>query len=112
MAQKRGEPLCIGDVGLTARHLRYVPRIDDPEVNVSLKQSVDRHPVDAGTLHCDVGDVEGLQPSTQILNVALHCAKCTNHLLRLTSGRALQHASHHSRPMDIESTAAFDNDFH
>ncbi len=60
-----GQPGGVADVGLAARHLLDVARVDQQQLEVILEDVPDRLPVDAGGLHGDLLDPVGAKPIAQ-----------------------------------------------
>jgi hypothetical protein len=56
------QPRRIADIGLAARHVLDVPRVDEHQLEVVLQQMPDRLPIVAGGLHHDVRDLVRAQP--------------------------------------------------
>jgi primase-polymerase (primpol)-like protein len=79
---------------------------------MAFKDGVDRLPVDAGTLHADVGTALREQPVTQLEQVARHGAEGPNLFEGLAPGLAREQAGNDCGFVDVESTRAFDNHVH
>jgi hypothetical protein len=81
-----GDPFGILHIGLAPRHVADVPGVADDQLEMSLKDGVDRAPVDARALHPDVRHSLRPQPVPQRFEVPRHGAKRPHLLVRLLPG--------------------------
>jgi hypothetical protein len=65
VSDKVSNPLGIFDISLSTGHTLDVLGIADDQLKVTFEDGVDRHPVDARTLHPDMSAAFREQPVTQ-----------------------------------------------
>jgi hypothetical protein len=107
-----GDPLRVLHVGLAPGQVAHVRGVADDEREGAFQGSVDGLPVDACSLHADVGDPFLQQPRAQGREVLAHGAEAAHLLGRPASCRAEDDAGHHRALMHIEPGGAFDECFH
>jgi hypothetical protein len=106
------QPGCIRDVGLAARDLLDVPRVDQQAVELVLQDRPRRLPIDAGCLHHHLLDPMRAQPVAQAEQSADRGGELGNALFTLAAVVRDAHARGDLRLVDIQRRRALDDQLH
>ena len=110
--QQLGQPLRIFDIGLTARHMLDMRRVDQQDFDYSFEDIEDRLPVFACALYRHVRTALRDQPISQDEQLTGHGGKGAR-LLLPASFRGWAQEARDDRPfMDIQTCTVCINDFH
>ena len=114
VAHQLPKPLCILHVGLAALDRLGVLRVDDDQLEAAgrFQHRKDRHPVDTGALHADLGNAQLAQPPRQPLQPGSRGHKLARQLAHPAAARADQRATDNHRAVDIQAGASGRYHFH
>jgi hypothetical protein len=101
------QPLRIANIGLAARHLLDVPRVDQQTLELVLQDRPRRLPIHAAGLHRHVGDPKRGQPIAEPQKPRHRRSELLHMLLAGNS-----HARRHRRLIHIQSRRALDHCLH